>query len=157
METPNSTKEYRVIIPEEDYQVFKFLQEDWVGIALVNANLKNFEPKKVFAWHCSVMIELEQTGDNRLPISSESEILGDFCDWLDIEIKGENKQKPNALFLASITWNQTREMIWRVFDPEITNQFLMDLIAEKKYARPFDFRIEHDEDWKLATWHLKNC
>jgi hypothetical protein len=60
------------------------------------------------------------------------------------------------LFLGQITWNETRELIWRVFDPEITNTFLQDLIKSKTHFRPFDYRIEQDKAWKLAEWHLDN-
>lgn len=103
------------------------------------------------------MIFLEEFAENGLPIPSEFEVLSQFEDWLDDKIKGENKEKPNALFLAKITWNETCEMIWRVFDPEITHLLLNDLIENKDYLRAFDYRIDYDENWKLATWHLKNC
>lgn len=89
-----------------------------------------------------------------MPSESELDVIDDFGDFLDDKIKGENKEKPNALFLARITWNASRELIWRVFDPEITDKFLKDLIQNGDPIREFEYRIESDEDWKLTEWHL---
>ncbi len=41
-----------------------------------------------------------------------------------------------------------------MYDPEPANTFLADMIEEKNYARPFDYRIDPDPEWKLAEWHL---
>ncbi|MFN8254961.1 MAG: DUF695 domain-containing protein [Bacteroidales bacterium] len=150
-------KEYRVVIPEEKYQVIEFVQETVSGVAIINSNLKKFEFKKVFAWHCSIWINLENSKKNGMPTTKETEIIKNFSDKLDKKIKGEDKEKPNALFLAKITWNESCEIIWRVFDPEITNIFLKELIDKKEFIRKFDYRIDHDEEWKLADWHLGNC
>jgi len=46
-------------------------------------------------------------------------------------------------------------LIWRVYDPEIVDKFLKRLIKEGKQVREFDYRIDNDEEWKLAEWHLK--
>lgn len=148
-------KEYRVIIPDEYYQILKFKQEKLPGIAVVNKNLVKFEPKEVFSWHCSVMITCNELIENGMPSKSEVKILDGFGDFLDDKIKGPDKERPNGLFLARITWNKTRELIWRIFDPEITNNFLMELIEQNEYPREFDYRIDDDVEWKLAEWHLK--
>jgi hypothetical protein len=150
-------KEYRVVIPEEKYRILEFVQETFPGVAVVNANLKNFEFKQVFSWHCSIWINLENFIENGMPTTKESEIIKNFGDWLDEKIKGEDKEKPNALFLAKITWNESCELIWRVFEPETTNIFLKELIDKKEFPREFDYRIDTDKEWKLADWHLGNC
>lgn len=147
-------KEYRVIIPDEYYSLLEFRQEDLPGVAVINTALASFEPKEVFGWHLSIIIELNDLIDNGMPSKSEVSVIDDFGDFLDGKIKGENKEKPNALFLARITWNATRELIWRVCDPEITNEFLQDIIKNGSPAREFDYRMEWDEEWKHAEWHL---
>ncbi len=148
-------KEFRVIIPEEKYQILNFNQDDLPGVAVVNSNLADFEPKEVFAWHCSIMLECEDLIENGMPSKAEVKILDEFGDFLDDKIKGDDKEKPNGLFLARITWNETRELIWRVFDPELTNDFLTDIIEREDHLRKFDYRIEEDQEWKLTEWHLK--
>lgn len=102
------------------------------------------------------MIQLEELVDNGMPSAEEKAIVEEFGDWLDVEIKRENTEKSNALFLARITWNGTTEIIWRVYNAEITNELLKDLLKKKNYDRPFDYRIDPDKEWKLAEWHLNN-
>lgn len=150
-------KEFRVVIPDEKYQILNFENDGLPGVAVVNSNLGTFEPKEVFAWHCSIMINCESLVENGMPSEDEVQILNEFGDSLDDKIKGKDKEKPNGLFLARITWNGTREIIWRIFDPKITNAFLTDIIEREDHLRTFDFRIDPDTEWKLAEWHLKHA
>ena len=148
-------KEFRVVIPKEHYQILNFNTDGLPGVAVVNKSLAEFEPKEVFVWHCSVMLQCEKLIEKGMPSREEVEILDKFGDFLDDKIKGADKEKPNGLFLARITWNETRELIWRIFDPEIANDFLTDLIEREDHLRNFDYRIDEDENWKLTEWHLK--
>ncbi|KKX46511.1 MULTISPECIES: DUF695 domain-containing protein [Sphingobacterium] len=146
--------DYKVLIPDESYSVLNFKQDNFPGVAVVNTALRKFEPKIVFAWHLSIMIDLEDLIDNGMPSKSEVEVIDNYGDYLDNEIKGPDKEKPNALFLARITWNKTRELIWRVYDPEISNRFLQEIITANSSPRQFDYRIDPDNNWELAKWHL---
>ncbi|MEN5057624.1 DUF695 domain-containing protein [Sphingobacterium kitahiroshimense] len=146
--------DYKVLIPDESYSVLNFKQDNFPGVAVVNTALRKFEPKIVFAWHLSIMIDLEDLIDNGMPSKSEVEVIDNYGDYLDNEIKGPDKEKPNALFLARITWNKTRELIWRVYDPEISNSFLQEIITANSSPRQFDYRIDPDNNWELAKWHL---
>ncbi len=145
--------EYRVIFPEENWVLVDFSQDDMPGVAMVNRGLQKLEPKKIFQWHFSVMIRLSAIVENGMPSRAERDVVDPFGDMLDARIKGEEK-KPNALFLARITWNSTRELIWRVYDPEPVDAFLKEIIAAKSHLREFDYRIDTDPEWKLAQWHL---
>jgi hypothetical protein len=51
--------DYRVILPEERFRVVTFRQDDLPGIGVINEALVPFEPKIVFAWHLSIMIDFE--------------------------------------------------------------------------------------------------
>ena len=149
-------RKFRVIIPEEEYQIIEFKQENLPGIGVINLSLIEFEPKEVFSWHCSIMIDFENLIENGMPSNEDVLKVENFEDYLDENIKGENKDKPNALFLGRITWNKTRELIWRVFNPELTNALLDKIIKEENYPFQFDYRIDDDAEWKLAEWHLKS-
>lgn len=150
----NKKKEFKVLIPEEEYQIIEFRQENLPGIGVVNLSLIEFEPKEVFSWHCSIMINFENFIENGMPTNNDVLIAEKFEDFLSENIKGADKEKPNALFLARITWNETRELIWRVYNAKKVNEFLEKIIAEKKHPFQFDYRIDNDEEWKLAEWHL---
>lgn len=146
--------EYRVIIPEERFDIVEFNQNGLPGIGVINRSLRDFEPKIVFAWHLSIIIEFERLAEKGMPSKTERKLVDEFGDSLDLALKGSDLEKPNALFLARITWNATRELIYRVYDPEPPHRFLTQLINEKTYPRQFDYRIDNDSDWKLAHWHL---
>lgn len=147
----------RVKIPKESYQILEFNQQELPGIAVINKSLKSFASKEVFSWHCSIMLHFEKLIENGMPDKSDRTKAEEFEDWLDKEIKGENQDKPNALFLGRITWNETRELIWRIYDPKKTNKFLSEKIHTNHCILPLDYRIDHDNEWELAQWHLENC
>ena len=147
-------EEYRVQIPEEDFSVITFRQDDIPGVGVINASLSGFEPKVVFAWHLSLLIEFEDLIENGMPSQAERDVVDPFCDRLDAIVKGDHNEKPNALFLGRITWNEARELIWRVHDPEIANNALKEIIETERYPRMFDYRMEHDPDWEKTKWHL---
>src|SRR6185436_13762264 len=143
-------REYRVIIPKETPRILEFIQDEMPGVAYVNRSLIDFEPKKVFSWHLSIILDFKETVENGMPSKRERELLDEFGDQLDKNIKGQDPEKPNALFLARITWNKTRELVWRVYDPEPADKYLQEIISDDSSPRPFDYRIDPDEDWKLA-------
>lgn len=147
-------KEFKVIIPDEEYSLINFKGEELPGVAVINSALIEFEPKEVFSWHLSIILECNDIVDNGMPSREEEEIVYNYGILLDKLIKGSNPTQPNALFLARITWNRTRQLIWRVFDPEISNADLQKIISEKSHVRDFEYRMEHDQDWALAHWYL---
>ncbi|HEV8507498.1 MAG TPA: DUF695 domain-containing protein [Chitinophagaceae bacterium] len=146
--------DYIVRVPDEQYQILNFRQDNLPGIAVINSALKTFEPRIVFNWHLSIMFELEDMIDNGMPSEKERVIIDPYGDVLDNNIKGPIKEKPNALFLARITWNSTRELIWRVYDPEIVHMYLQQIIFENSSPRQFNYRLDPDDEWKLTEWHL---
>ena len=135
-------KEIRVIIPEEDFIMVKFIQEEFYGIMEINKSLLNFEPREVFSWNLSIMIYFNELDDNNMPTKAENEILLPFKKTIDTQIKGNDKNKPNSLFLAKITWNGTCELIYRVYNAEIVNAYLQDVLKNKQYPMRFDYRIK---------------
>ena len=53
-----------VIIPKEQYKVIEFIQDEMPGVAAINYALKTFEHRDVFAWHLSIMFDLQDLIDN---------------------------------------------------------------------------------------------
>ncbi len=147
-------KKYYVEVPDEEYKTIKFIQEEYSGMAFINVKIKNFEPKAVFPWHFSIMIELDNCEDDGLPNSVEN--LNLLENDLRNQIIGDNENKPNGLFLARIFWNHTCELIWRIYNPEILNEYIQKIIDNGLWKEIFDYRIDNDEDWKLAKWHLSH-
>ena len=79
-------KEFRVIIPKEEYQIIEFKQDDFTGIGVTNLSLVEFEPKEVFSWHCSIMIDFENFIENGMPTNEDVLKAEKFEDYLDENI-----------------------------------------------------------------------
>ena len=109
-------EEVQVVIPEEHYQIVEFRQEELPGIGVLNKALVEFQPRQVFRWHLSIMIQFENLIENGMPSQSDRDVVDPFGDSLDADLK-VGPEHPNALFLGRITWNGTRELVYRVHDP----------------------------------------
>lgn len=146
--------DYRFLISDEHYQIIKSRQEDLPGTGVISKAFDDFESKAVFSWHLSLMVEFNSRADYSMPSKEEQEVVDAFGDSLDRNFKGSEPGKPNALFLARITWNKTRELIYRVFEPEPVHQNFTRLTDERTSPSAFDYHIDNDPDWKLAKRHL---
>ena len=142
----------RFDLPQDDYNIIEFSSNDSPGIMTVNAALKDFKHKQVFAWHLMVTVLLADTVKDNMPSRAEHELMIKFEDELDQIIRNQG----NALFFASITQNGKRELHWRVYQPEVANDFLHDLIATEKHPRDFEFTLEQDIAWTKARWPLES-
>jgi hypothetical protein len=78
-----------------------------------------------------------------MPSQEERDIVDPFCDKLDEEIKAGG----NALFLVRETWNKTRRLVWRVYDPDIAQEHLQYIVDNHRHPRPFDWHMEQDMEW----------
>ena len=85
-----------------------------------------------------------------MPSIEEREIVDPFGDKLEEDIKAGG----NALFLIRETWNATRRLVWRVYDPEIADQHLKYIVENQRYPRQFDWRMVQDPEWKEAQWYF---
>jgi hypothetical protein len=139
-----------VRIPEEVYALREFRQRDLPGFVTINIALKAFEPKVAFPWHLSLLIQCIDLVDNRLPAPAEQDTLYEFGDKLDRLIKAND----NALFVARVTHDGLRELIWRVRDPEIVNSVIEKILRAREYPRELDYRMEEDQQWQKASWYL---
>ncbi len=151
MANADESQEYRVVIPEEIHIIVEVKQNSLPGIASINSAMVEFKPKVVFGWHLSIMIAAQDLDDQKLPTSDEQQVLDAF----EAEFVPIITANGNALFLGRVTNDGWRELIYRVYDPEPVNEYLRGLISSKKHLRPFDFRIDPDDGWEKAQWHLK--
>ena len=102
------------------------------------------------------MLMLPKRNETGLPSKANHKQVENFEKKLANQLK-DTPNKPNALFLGRITWNDTAELIWRVYDAESAHQVIQSIIANKQHPFEFNFRIDHDPQWKLAEWHLENA
>jgi hypothetical protein len=140
-------------IPKAVYWLVEFRQRYLPGFASVNTALKGFEPELAFSWHLSLLVKCVDLIDNRLPSPGEQKTLYEFEDKLDQLIRAND----NVLFLARVTYDARRELIWRVRDPEIADSIVQKILRTRDYPREFDYHMEEDRQWQKASWYLNNA
>jgi len=84
----------------------------------------------------SIIVEFADLAENGMPTSDEHDIVGRIGKHFDENLKADG----NALFLARITWNGMRQFLYRIYDPEIANAFLTDIVDNNKEVRPFELQ-----------------
>jgi Family of unknown function (DUF695) len=141
------------VIPEGAYTVLEFRQRDLPGFATINTALREFEPKVAFSWHLSLLLQCVDLVDNRLPSPDEQELLYQFEDGLAQLLKAGG----NALFLARVTHDGLRELIWRIHEPKAANAVIQKILRTNDHPRAIDYRMEEDPQWQKASWYLDNA
>lgn len=142
--------EYTLTLPKPRSVVLAFGQDGLPGVATVNAALADIEPKIVFRWHLSVLVEAEGVVPEALPHVLEQAAILDIQAQLAplVEANGQ------ALWLARIVHNSTWELLWRVHDVRQVQSALNGLIASGSYLRPFSYKLQDDPTWELALDYL---
>ena len=143
------TQEPQITLPEESLSIVTYEIDSLPAVAVIDAALTDFEYKKSFEWHCSLIIECKELVENGMPSPAEMEVLNAFEDELSKGLAGEG-ELPNALFFARITHNGTRQLIWKVSNPKQAYDYLASVMKEDQYPRNFEFVIERDIDWKMT-------
>ncbi|MCX7545013.1 DUF695 domain-containing protein [Marinicella gelatinilytica] len=143
-------KEVKIELPEEIYTLINWHEDGLPGVGVLNSSLKDFEHQYIFSWHLTVVIYFEELIENGMPSIEEREIVDPFGDKLEKDIKAGG----NALFLIRETWNGTRSLIWRVYDPEIADQHLKNINKYNQYPRQFNWHMSQDLNWEKAQWHF---
>jgi hypothetical protein len=74
------------------------------------------------------MFDLQEVNEEKLPTDKENKVLDRIEDEYNDLTVGANKKKPNGLFLARISWNETTELIWRIYEHEKVHDRLSDVL-----------------------------
>ena len=139
-------------IPPESLLVIQAVTDGLPDIWIVNRALAGFAPRAELPWHLSIIIELADSNAAGLPTPAEQDVLGPLGEDLRQKLQADD----NAAFLASITWNGTRQLVFRVRDPERANAILTTLVDDPSPVRQMEYRMEEDPAWALAAPHLQH-
>lgn len=137
---------------DEIFTIVEFEQNGLPGIASVNNCLKNLTGNRELKWHLSVLIQCSNVTNRGLPSKNEQKVLYEIEATLDPYIKADN----GGVFLACVTHNALRELIWRVRNPEEANAAMQHIIQSRTTQRPLNYRIDDDPSWTRAAWYLDN-
>jgi hypothetical protein len=142
-----------IVIPDDQYIGIQAESEGLPDVWIINQAMDGLEPKSAFPWHLSIIVAFEDVSVMGLPSKTEDGVLAKVGDIFDLNLMAGG----NAVVLARITWNQTRQYIYRVRDPEVANDYLTGVIDSKSELRPFEFQMEEDPEWEFAEDYLRHA
>lgn len=134
---------------QDNFCVLNIEGDSLPAVGMFNVRLARFADWALYPWNCSVVVRCKEVNDAGLPTDSEASVLNSFEDSLDARIVAD-KSHPNALYFGRLNWNSTRELIWKVKDPEPVAAFLQSVIDDKNAVREIDFKIEYDKEWEMT-------
>ena len=134
-----------IVVPEPHYTLFNSTRDDLPEVIVVNDALLAFQHHEIFLWHLEVNIQAEDLADKGMPTPEESQLLFEIGDKIESAVEGRN-----SLFLARSTWDGLRQLSFRVHDPELANDTLQSLLADKPHTRFWEYRMHHDPEWQEA-------
>ena len=128
------------------------LENGMPAIYMVSREAERQRAPGKFVWHLSILVAVKEGEETEhgLPSNEENKVLGEVGDAFDDNIVTSG----NAIWLARNTFDNLRQYIYRVTDPEIPHKYLQDVIATKTQLRDFDYRMDNDPDWELAEQYL---
>jgi hypothetical protein len=141
-----------VTVPEESFVALQAESDGLPDIRLVNQALDALSPKAAFGWHLSIIIDMAEHSEHGLPTKAEQAVLARLAEGFRSHLQADG----NAVLLASITWNGTRQLVFRVRDPERANAYLTSVVESAPPVRQLEFRMEADPAWALAEQYLKH-
>lgn len=141
-------------LPEPHYTLFNSKRDGLPEAIVVNKALLAFRHTKTFPWYLCITLEVNELVENGMPSLEESELLFTIGDVIESTVlKGRTDQgAENAMFLARSTWNEVRELMFQVHDPEITHSELQRLLQGREWAREWSYRMEDDPEWEKASF-----
>ena len=137
-------------LPAESFVVLAAETEGSPDVWIVNQALVAFAGKAAFPWHLSILIGMQDVHEVGLPTPEEQQVLGQLGESLQQNLAAVG----NALLMASITWSGTRQLVFRVRDPEVANAYLSQVVSAPSPVRPMEYRMEQDAGWELAETYL---
>lgn len=141
-------------VPEPHFTLFSATRSGLPEVIVVNDALLSFEHKEIFPWYLCVTLEAKHLIENGMPSPTESALLFQIAGVIErVVLSGPTEYGgENALFLARSTWNELRELMFQVHDPEIAHTDLQALLNGWHSEREWNYHMEQDSSWSSAGY-----
>lgn len=139
------------IFPGESYTIFKMTFPEGWGLATVNKKYDNYPNKSFYPWHVLIELEVVDKNDNGHPIDTDAEKLAQ----LEETITDFLNQKHNVHFLARITRNGFRDLLYYIDTPKFEQIEVDDFCDNIIKERAINFGIEKDPKWESVSGFLE--
>ena len=148
-----NSKQYLVNIPKERIICADMQLNNKPYVGVFNEAIMELQPKHIFGWYLSIIIDYESKANNGMPYTEDSAKMQDFCDCISTKLAND-PEHPNALFLGRVTGDGYTQMLWYINNPEIANNCLQSLIKSNSYPFHFNFEMTQDIEWNEAHFWL---
>jgi Family of unknown function (DUF695) len=134
------------IFPGESFTIFKLDFPDGWGLASANKAYDNYPNKSFYGWHVLIELEVIDKNENGHPIDSEAAKLNAIEDKVDAFLK----KNQTAHFVARVTRNGFRDLLYYIDKPAINQQQLAFFCDEVMKERAINLTIQKDPEWKAV-------
>lgn len=138
-------------LPDPHYTLINTSRGNDPAVVVVNSALRTFSGRATFPWHLAVVIFCRDLAQHGMPTASETAILDRIEDALSRILCRDD----NALFLARITCSGSRDLLYRIHDPELASSQLQQLLSSPVSQREWEYRLVEDMAWHLAQPELR--
>lgn len=121
---------------------------------MLNTSLIDFEHRDIFQWVLQIRVFVRNEEGGGSPTDAEAEVLNAMEDTIRDQISPE-EGKPNALFLARETDRDLRTIFFAVYDDKLANNVLQEMLSDKKFDLPWEFRMESDQEWTAVQEYFE--
>ena len=136
--------------PKSYYTLIETSRGPDPAIVVVNSSLRTFAGRNRFLWHLRIEISCRLIGQNVMPAAEESETLYVIEKKMETRLARNN----NAIFVSRVTCRGSRELSFRVHNPQLANDSLQELLDAPTQSRDWNYRMERDPEWVLSAPEL---
>ena len=139
-------------LPEPSYALLDTERDGMPAVVVINEALNRFQYRDAFPWHLTITIEARRLAKNGMPTRAESAILDALGENIEAALDARKTKlgATNVLFLARVTCNGERELMFRVHDPAVVDVELKRLISSGA-EREWRYEMSGDDDWEGAA------
>jgi hypothetical protein len=137
-------------LPTPHYTLINTSRGEHPAVVVINSALRSFNDRHLFPWHLKIEIACRLVGSNGMPTQEEGKLLYALEDLLASQLGVQR----SVLFVSRVTCEAVREISFRVSDPKKANEVLQIEINKPAPVRAWEYRMEEDAEWKLASPEL---
>lgn len=132
---------------DNNFSVFKGNKDDLPVTCILDESSKNYAGKSSLPWYVEIIIFIRDPDSDGQPFKGEEMVLNHFED----EIEKIIQESTNVKFIGRVTWNGYRNLYYYVQDGKKVNQSLSKILEGENEVRPFQYKIEKDENWNKVN------
>jgi hypothetical protein len=140
-------------LPEPHFALFETVRAGQPIVVVLNDALLDFTHPEIFPWGLHIVLQPNEITEDGMPTADESDVLFGIADQLEAEVASVLTEfgSDNALFVARVTGNGRRELIYQVHDAQRLDDKLKSLVEQVDWPRSWSYELARDPRWPLCA------